>query len=193
MEGSSFGKPKSITEKKKGGFLFASVPEKTEENLLQERIQKEQQEATVKGESIEGFSSPEATNPPIASHPSTSEHSRLIASLEAWNMSSPHKVPLHGDRATASSLRERLRQYQTLKAEQLNQPMSVSDEPTPAAPAALDAPDDDTNSFLGPPTTASAIAARELLVEEGVQATPAENPEDLGKWKMFHCCFPWRQ
>jgi hypothetical protein len=181
MEGSTtIAKPKSITEKKKGGFLFASVPEKTEEDFLQERNQKdqeqEQQEVTVEEEGIVGHS--EAAETPSASQLSTSEHSRLISSLEAWKMASPYKVPLQGDRATASSLRERLRQYQALKAEQLNQPVP---EPTAALRAVPNEPDDDANSFLGPATTASAVASRAVQNDEGVEATAANISEPPGK------------
>ncbi len=185
MQGSSnVGKPKSTIAKKKGGFLFASIPEKTEEDLRKEREQTgQQQQVAAVQESIVAHSSSEAGNPPADSHLSSSTHSRLISSLDAWESSSPQRVPGR-DMATASSLRERLRQYQSLKAEQLSQPSSVSGQQAPVAPAP-DGADDDANSFLGPPTTASAIAAQETQDTKEGGALASNDSEPPGTRKTF--------
>jgi hypothetical protein len=244
--------PKSITgTKKKGGFLFASVPQQSEEDASgregeqdqrgeQLQVQQQQQHQALDREvesevhettALEPAASPPSSpseppaglpkppsDPPVAAVTSPSSHSRIISSLEIWTH--PSITHHHRDRAaaeeedaddmaTASSLRERLRQYQSLK-EQMNQPAVDPDEgtatttpttattpdtvkkitlrdhlrsqnpneepiyPAPALgggesadPPAGDGADDDVNSFLGPPTTASASAASAAAASRG--------------------------
>jgi hypothetical protein len=117
---SEFQRSSSIG-KKKGGFLFASAPEKTPEDLRRELEERQRQEK----EELEKqqYSAPAApSNIPLATFGQNNRD----------NQAEEDKM------ATASSLRERLKQYQSLKAEQeRNSARNIA--PT------------DPDSFMGPP------------------------------------------
>lgn len=114
-EDSSYSRPLSIG-KKKGGFLFANAPEKTPEDLRREEEEREQQVQEALEQ--QKYSAPAApSNIPLATFGTEKEE----------------------EMATASSLRERLKQYQSLKAEQEMNSTRNNDAPT------------DQDSFMGPP------------------------------------------
>jgi hypothetical protein len=120
MQGGGIAKQRSIG-KKKGGFLFASAAEKTPEDL---RKEEEERIRTLQ-----------------------EDYERSLAPSLA-----PSSIPLatlgdddekDSNMATATSLRERLKQYQSLKAEQQASAQDVASAPKKA--------EDHEESFLGPP------------------------------------------
>ena len=94
MQGGGIAKQRSIG-KKKGGFLFANAAEKTPEDL---RREEEERNRKIQEEYERSLA------PPLA--PSSIPLATLGDDEKDNNM------------ATATSLRERLKQYQSLKAEQ---------------------------------------------------------------------------
>jgi hypothetical protein len=117
---SDFQRQSSIG-KKKGGFLFANAPEKTPEDLRREEEERQRQEQEELERQQYAAPAP-PSNIPLATFGQSNEDDEA----EQDRM------------ATASSLRERLKQYQSLKAEQ---------EMNSARNTATTDPD----SFMGPP------------------------------------------
>ncbi len=120
MQDSGIEKQRSIG-KKKGGFLFASAPEKTPEDIRREEEERKRQEQ----EELERQLTPPIapSNIPLATFGVADEEQQQIRDVQ-------------DDMATASSLKERLKLYQSLKAEQQNSSQNK---------------DADPDSFLGPP------------------------------------------
>lgn len=117
MQDSSAGVQRQLSiGKKKGGFLFANAPEKTPEDLRREEEDRQRQEQELLERQHAAPAAP--SNIPLATLGSYKEEDQ------------------EDSMATASSLKERLKQYQSLKAEQENAAKGIST---------------DSNSFLGPP------------------------------------------
>jgi hypothetical protein len=138
---SEISRPLSIG-KKKGGFLFASAPEKTPEDLRREEEERRRQE---REELERQYSAPAApSNIPLATFGIDNDEN-------------------DDEMATASSLRERLKQYQSLKAEQ---------EMTSAR---NNNPQTDPDSFMGPP----------INNPEETKQEAAKDDETPGKWISY--------